>query len=244
MDLLRKLARRFFPREELPLPLKARHVERSLIASADDEVGHPDDRLLDIAIEAIKEARSISLEEVVRRMSAPPYYPDVWPGEHYKILAGFIRLLKPQLVVEVGTFTGLSALTIANSLPADGRLVTFDLIPWHEFRDTVLAKSDFENGKITQELSDLGEPAKFQQHLNLIRSADFIFLDGPKDGVFERRILDNLSSQPLPANPIIMLDDIRVWNMLDIWRKVSRPKLDLTSFGHWSGTGIINWTDS
>lgn len=37
------------------------------------------------------------------------------------------------------------------------------------------------------------------------------------------------------------MDDIRVWTMLKTWREISYPKLDLTSFGHWSGTGIIEF---
>jgi len=39
----------------------------------------------------------------------------------------------------------------------------------------------------------------------------------------------------------VLFDDIRLWNMLDIWRSIDFPKLDLTSFGHWSGTGVVQW---
>lgn len=42
--------------------------------------------------------------------------------------------------------------------------------------------------------------------------------------------------------PIVMFDDIRLWNMLAIWWRLDRPKLDLTSFWHWSGTGLVDWT--
>jgi hypothetical protein len=38
-----------------------------------------------------------------------------------------------------------------------------------------------------------------------------------------------------------MFDDTRVLNMIEIWRRLNRPKLDLTSFGHWSGTGLVDW---
>jgi hypothetical protein len=43
------------------------------------------------------------------------------------------------------------------------------------------------------------------------------------------------------AGPILVLDDIRLWTMLEIWRSVSWPKLDVTSFGHWSGTGMVDY---
>jgi predicted O-methyltransferase YrrM len=241
MGLLRRIARRLLRRSQPPLPVHARHVERSLIASADDDPGRPDDRLFDVALAAVQEARQVSAADVVSRMKSPPYYPDVWPGEHYKLLAGLVRVVKPRLVVEIGTSTGLSALTITHHLPPDGRLVTFDLLPWDTFPDTALVAADFADGRLKQELADLGERATFDRYREVIRGADLIFLDGPKDGVFEQRMLDHLGAEPLPANPLIVLDDIRVWNMLHIWRAVTRPKLDLTSFGHWSGTGLINW---
>ena len=38
-----------------------------------------------------------------------------------------------------------------------------------------------------------------------------------------------------------MFDDIRLLNMIEQWRALPRPKLDLTSFGHWSGTGLVDW---
>jgi hypothetical protein len=33
-----------------------------------------------------------------------------------------------------------------------------------------------------------------------------------------------------------------LWNMLDIWYHLDKPKLDMTSFGHWSGTGLVQWS--
>jgi hypothetical protein len=27
--------------------------------------------------------------------------------------------------------------------------------------------------------------------------------------------------------------------MVDLWRRIPYPKLDATSFGHWSGTGLV-----
>ena len=39
----------------------------------------------------------------------------------------------------------------------------------------------------------------------------------------------------------IVFDDIRLWNMLRIWHGIRRPKLDMVSFGHWSGTGWFDW---
>ena len=38
-----------------------------------------------------------------------------------------------------------------------------------------------------------------------------------------------------------MFDDIKVWNMTKMWNDIFKPKIDLTSFGLWSGKGLIEW---
>ena len=38
-----------------------------------------------------------------------------------------------------------------------------------------------------------------------------------------------------------LFDDIKMHTMLKFWRDLPLPKLDITSFGHWSGTGLAEW---
>jgi caffeoyl-CoA O-methyltransferase len=45
------------------------------------------------------------------------------------LLAFLVALARPRLVVEVGTFTGFSALAMATALPEDGRIVTCEIDP-------------------------------------------------------------------------------------------------------------------
>ena len=66
----------------------------------------------------------------------------------------------------------------------DSEIITFDLIKWNEF-DSHLCKDDFKSRKFTQYLEDLSNNDIFTKHLSLIDKADLIFLDAPKDGVFE-----------------------------------------------------------
>lgn len=49
-------------------------------------------------------------------------------------LAALVAIAGPRTVVEVGTFTGMSALWMARELPADGRLICFDITD--EYLDT------------------------------------------------------------------------------------------------------------
>jgi len=240
MKITNLLNRLRHPRQA-KIPFAARHAEYSVIASADDEPGRPTEYLLQIGLQAASRARNISMAGVVARIQQPPFYPDIWPGEHYKLLAGLVEELRPKTVIEIGTYTGFSALAMLASLPPNARLCTFDILPWQGFPDTALKAEDFADGRLKQMLGDVADPEVMKQHADLFLAADLIFVDGPKDGVFEQKFLDLLGTLELTKQPLLLFDDIRVWNMLAIWRQIKKPKLDLTSFGHWSGTGLVHW---
>lgn len=227
----------------LPPPVEARHREYSMLLSADDEPFRPTERLMDVALKAIQAARKVDVSSLASRVRSGIRYAEVWPGEHYKLLAGLVKTLEARSIVEIGTATGLSALTMLLELPAGGRLTTFDVVPWPEYVDgTALVEADFADGRLMQVLDDLQSPSVVEKHRELLEGADLIFIDAAKDGTMEQRFIDNLKPLRFRRSPIFMFDDIRVWNMLAIWRGLDRPKLDLTSFGHWSGTGLVDWS--
>ena len=73
----------------------------------------------------------------------------------------------------------------------------------------------------------------------MLEKADLVFVDGPKDGVFEPKIFALLSQVRFKPGTIMFVDDIRFENMVLVWESIPFPKLDLTGFGHWSGTGFV-----
>jgi predicted O-methyltransferase YrrM len=170
-----------------------------------------------------------------------PSYVHAWPGEHYRLLSALIAEMGPTTIVEVGTFTGLSVLAMLPVLREETRLVTFDIFPWQDIPGTMLRGSDFVPGRVDQVVGDLGDLDVARRHAELLGKADLIFLDAAKDGTLETRILANFERVGLKPGALLVLDDIRVWNMLAIWRRIARPKLDFTSFGHFSGTGLVDW---
>ncbi|MEO8272557.1 MAG: class I SAM-dependent methyltransferase [Chloroflexota bacterium] len=197
-------------------------------------------RLLGIALGAATLAEEVTLPLLVEREA--PAYVHLWPGEHYRLLAALVRHLKVSLVVEIGTYRGHSALAILPELRDGARLVTFDVVPWSQTTECLLRSSDFLDGRLTQEIADLGDVRSTTRFAELLGAADLIFLDASKDGSLERRILANLGRLRLREDLLVVLDDIRVWNMLGTWREIARPKLDVTSLGHWSGTGLVDWS--
>ena len=224
-----------------PAPFKARHAKRTFVSSPEDEASSPTRRVIECALDAARQTLDVEINEVIERARGLPWSPGTWPGEHYKLLAGFVAMLQPRSVIEIGTFTGISALCLKKYLPAEGTLTTFDLVPWREFKDTVLNADDFADGKLRQIIADLAQPDEFNKHTALLAEAEFLFIDGPKDRRFEPAVAKLLSTVKFKKTPWVVFDDIRDRNMLAFWRELDKPKLDISSFGHWTGTGLVYW---
>jgi predicted O-methyltransferase YrrM len=199
-------------------------------------------RLWEIVTDVVPMARDSSLPLLEARHA--PEYVHLWPGEHYRLLAALVRCLRPSLVVEIGTYRGHSALAMLPELGLDARIVTMDVVPWTEIPECLLTAEDFRDGRLLQVIADVGDRHEAECQADLISSADLLFVDASKDGELERRILANFEAIGLKDGAFVVFDDIRVWNMLDIWRGITRPKLDVTSLGHYSGTGLIDWSGS
>lgn len=224
----------------LLIPFRAPNVQLSAIVSNHDEA-RPTRHLLEVAADSFRLGLDIDLSSVSEREKTDIKWSSVFPGEHYRLLAALMMHLKPRIVVEIGTYLGLATLAIRKFLPAEGVVHTFDVIRWNDFRDTCFVESDFADGGIVQHLDDLTDFTQVEKHRSLLEQADFIFVDALKDGIQEKRFLENFEKIQLKKDCLVMFDDIRVWNMVAIWRNITRPKLDVTSMGHWSGSGLIHW---
>jgi predicted O-methyltransferase YrrM len=226
---------RFKPRR---IDLPGRHFELSVVAPLEEGSGSAAPDLLELGLRAARRASDVDLTALHERSDTARHYLSLFPGEHYRLLAALISCLEAKLVTEIGTYTGLSALTMLTSLDADARLVTFDVIPWEQIAGTALRADDFASGRLEQRIGDLSDPEVYARHRVLLADSDMIFVDGPKDGRFESDFIRLLLSTPRTKRALLVFDDIRLWNMLRVWAELDLPKLDLTSFGHWSGTGI------
>lgn len=218
-----------------------RQLFPSVALSADDDPGRPTRDLIELALDAGRYALDCDLRDLSSRIRSACSFPDVWPGEHYKLLTAFVAILKPRVIIEIGTATGLSALALKKSLPADGVIVTFDLIPWAAVDGHVLRDSDFQDGRLIQVVEDLTDAKIAEKHRALLQAADFLFIDAAKDGRVEPALWNNLQQIGLKNGAWLVFDDIRMLTMVSLWRDISMPKLDITSLGHWSGTGLVRW---
>src|SRR4051812_35020207 len=128
-----------------------------------DHHAPPPRRLLELSMAAV---RCVTDEVNLDYLKARPNVPDwftIWPGEHYLLLAGLVKVLQPKVVIEVGTDSGLSALCMKHYLPADGKIVTYDLLPWRLVEEVDVDEADFADGRLEQRLEDLGDAAVFER---------------------------------------------------------------------------------
>ena len=163
---------------------------------------------------------------------------NIFPGEHYRMLVGIINTENFKNFIEIGTGSGIASKAILNKTNAD--INTFDIIPWRE-DDSHLTKVEFNNKRLTQIIEDLSNPDSFKKYLELISNSDLILLDADKSGIFEDLLLSKISTISFETKyRLLFIDDIRYFSMYRIWKKIHNPKIDLTSFGHWSGSGLVD----
>ncbi len=220
-------------------PFKARHIELSLLASQDDAPIRLDRSLLDLSLRAVQAAAETRLQFNGARNVRNPYV-NCWPGEHYRLLAGFVKVLQPKRIIELGTEAGLGTLAMREVLPPGGKILTFDIRPWSP-EESAIPRADIDGGAVVPLQDDLSRPEVAGRYAKELQETDFFFVDAAKDGIQERRFLENFRAVGLKRGAVLFFDDIRVWNMLKIWRDISMPKLDLTGLGHWSGSGVVLW---
>lgn len=145
--------------------------------------------------------------------------------EHYRL----VRYLASKVdtdVIELGTHAGTSA--IAMSLDTNHTILTYDIVE-EKTRDY----SELSN--ITFRLADYRSD---DQYRSFFERSRMIFIDAPHDGAFERDCFAWLKEQNFKG--IAVWDDIHLNDpMRHFWRDIDLPKLDVTKYGHITGTGIV-----
>ncbi len=92
-----------------------------------------------------------------------------------RLLSMLSKILQPKRILEIGTYTGYSAMCLAEGLTDDGVIITLDMQPeTHEIAKSFWAKSDL-NDKID---GRLGDATKIIPTLD--ETFDLVFIDADK----------------------------------------------------------------
>src|SRR6266498_1292990 len=87
-----------------PPAVDAQYRLWSFVCSLHDQGPAATDELIDLALALTQRARTMDLSGIAPRLpDEERYLVSNWPGEHYRLLAAISDVLRPALVVEVGT---------------------------------------------------------------------------------------------------------------------------------------------
>lgn len=116
------------------------------------------------------------VQELVEVSNENLEYVDMISGRVVgRLLAILIKISGAKRVLEIGTFSGYSALSMAEALPADGELITCE----YNERYEKLARSFFQKSEHSHKITlRMGKALDTIEQLN--GSFDFIFLDADK----------------------------------------------------------------
>ena len=116
-------------------------------------------------------------EELNRQTHLRTFYPRMLSGNvQGKFLEMICRILQPKRVLEIGTFTGYSAIAMAQGLPKDGLIYTLEVNgEMEDFISEFISKSGF-NKKIKLLMGDALEIIpSLEEEFNLV------FIDADKE---------------------------------------------------------------
>jgi len=165
-------------------------------------------RFLPEGVEAYTEAHAPAEPELLQRLNRETHlkvlYPRMLSG-HYsgRFLAMMSTLLRPKTILEVGTYTGYSALCLAEGLAPNGKLHSIDLNP----ETMALAQRYIDEAGYTDrvELHEANAVELLQQR---DFAPDLVFLDADKENylTYYQAVLPTM-----PTGGVILTDNV-LWS--------------------------------
>lgn len=122
------------------------------------------------------------------------------------------KMIKPKTILEIGTYTGYSAICLAEGLRSDGKLITIDINEELESR----VRSYFKESEYDSQIDfRIGDARKIIP--TLTETFDLVFIDADKENysVYYDLVIDKL-----PSGGVILADNV-LWS-----GKVVQPKPD------------------
>ena len=117
------------------------------------------------------------LYEIWRQTNLKTFYPNMVSGKvQGQFLKMIVQMIRPQRILEIGTFTGYSAVAMAMALPDGGKLITID----NNEEIETLARGFFEKAGLTGKIDLLiGEALDIINELD--ETLDLVFIDADKE---------------------------------------------------------------
>lgn len=179
---------------------------------------------LEVYVEQHTSPEGEILIELSRETHLKTYYPRMLSGKvQGKFLEMIVRMIQPARILEIGTFTGYSAIAMAKGLPENGKIITLEVNPEMEiFIKKFIKKSGLEN-KIELLIGDAVELIP-----KMKEEFDLVFIDADKEQYIDYY---NLSMEKLKPGGFIIADNV-LWSgkVLESDRKSDKETKGIKAF--------------
>jgi len=162
-------------------------------------------------------------------------YYDLKSGQQeYRLYSYLSTLFNYTTILDIGTYNGRSAVSLSHN--ENNKVISYDITD--NIKDNshkIYTKSNIEF-RIKNILDDLDK--------EFIKDIKIIVIDIDHFYTVEKMIIDKLKE--LNYDGIILIDDIihpslkEFEAMQKLWNEIEDEKYDITKYGHWSGTGLVN----
>ena len=182
--------------------------------------------LAPIEIERYAEAHSSEesalLKRINRETHAQVLMPRMLSGHLQGRFLSFIsKMLKPRVILEIGTYTGYSALCLAEGLPAGGKLITIDS---NEELESRVRGYFQESAYATQIDYRIGDARKLVG--GIADSCDLVFIDADKES---NALYYDLVWEKIPIGGVILVDNV-LWSGKVVETKIDKDTQAILDF--------------
>tara|TARA_B110000459_G_scaffold48890_1_gene54569 strand:+ start:557 stop:1198 length:642 start_codon:yes stop_codon:yes gene_type:complete len=162
-----------------------------------------DQKILDY-VDLYSQQEPLLLKELNKETNLKVLNPRMLSGSYQgRILSIISKILKPKMVLEIGTYTGYSALCIAEGLDIGGTIDTIDI---NEELQQIQNKFFDKSGFAKQINQHLGNALDIIPKIN--KTFDLVFLDADKENYIE---YFNLIIDKVNSGGVIIADNV-LWS--------------------------------
>ncbi len=127
--------------------------------------------------EAFSKPQSDLLVELERETHLKTIYPQMLSGHiQGKLLSMISQMIKPEAILELGTFTGYSAICMAEGLPPNGVIHTIEM---NEETEEMIRRFIVKSGFDQKIILHIGKAEEIVPKLN--QTFDLVFIDADKE---------------------------------------------------------------
>jgi protein-disulfide isomerase len=162
------------------------------------------------------------------------YYSEKSGVQEYRLYSYLSTFFNNIVILDIGTLDGRSAVALSHN--TSNQVISYDILKYINDNNHVIYGKKNIKLNIKNVFDDLNE--------DFIKNVKIVMIDIDHYETIETLILNKLKE--LKFSGLVILDDITkhpepIVNecMNRLWNSIQDKKYDFTTYGHWSGTGVV-----